>query len=249
MSDNLKRRDKRSVVAQVRDSLTRRIHEDGLKPGMRLPTENELATEYAVARATVREALKQLEQDGLVDVRRGLGRFVSPTAGLVVRRPITTLESLTEMLQRLGMEARSRVVSAELTAPTDDEAAALDIEHDEKVIRLRRFYEHEGSVLIVSNNTVSAELLGDAKFTEVDFGGSFDRWMAERGHQPQSCAARIRAEPIPAELTGVPEIDANHVWLTITEQCVDSQGTSVLYSRDSYRGDIFIFNVLRRRRT
>jgi len=249
MSDNLHSRDRRSFAVRLSDSLRSWIREEGLKAGERVPTEKELAERYSVARATVREALKILEQEGLIDVRHGLGRFVSPTAGLMVNRPITTLESLTEMLRGLGYEPRTRVVSAKRTQPTEEEATALDLGNEDEVIRLRRFYEHEQSVLIVSNNTFDVALLDDADLDDVDFSGSFDLWLARHGAHTQTSAAQIRAENIPADLAELPEVDAADPWLTITERCLDEEGNSVLFSRDFYRGDIFTFNVLRRRGT
>lgn len=44
--------------------------------GDRLPTENELATTFDVSRPVVREALQHLQNDGLIDARRGSGTFV-----------------------------------------------------------------------------------------------------------------------------------------------------------------------------
>lgn len=62
---------------QVRLEILELIEREGLKAGDQLPTEMALAAEFDVGRTTIREALKLLEQDGVIDVRHGLGRFVS----------------------------------------------------------------------------------------------------------------------------------------------------------------------------
>jgi DNA-binding FadR family transcriptional regulator len=61
------------AVDQIREAILSGVY----KPGDRLPTEAELSEMMAVGRSTVREALRVLEAQGLVDVRRGAGTFVS----------------------------------------------------------------------------------------------------------------------------------------------------------------------------
>jgi len=63
-----------SLAALLRDAILRGAY----GPGERLPAERELAALHSVNRASVREALKKLEQVGLVDIRRGGGAWVCP---------------------------------------------------------------------------------------------------------------------------------------------------------------------------
>ncbi len=71
------------VIAQ---RIRRRIVTGELRIGERLPTEEELTQEFGIARTTLREALRVLESEGLITIRRGRG------GGPVVTRPtIATL--------------------------------------------------------------------------------------------------------------------------------------------------------------
>ncbi|HTX92534.1 MAG TPA: FadR/GntR family transcriptional regulator [Anaerolineales bacterium] len=59
-----------------------RIVAGDLKVGDRLPSENELAEQFAVSRTAVREAVKTLREKGLIEIRPGRGTYVtSPTTG------------------------------------------------------------------------------------------------------------------------------------------------------------------------
>lgn len=62
---------------QLAQKLRRQIALDGLKPGDRLPTEDELVQTHGLSRITIRRALSLLEKDGLVSRKRKLGTFVS----------------------------------------------------------------------------------------------------------------------------------------------------------------------------
>src|SRR4051812_16129928 len=103
-------RDRRPLTVQVRDALRKTLQDGAYGPGMRLPTESQLADQFAVGRTTIREALKALEQEGLIEVQRGLGRFVSAAAGLKIQRPITRYETVNDRLAALGYAVTTRVL-------------------------------------------------------------------------------------------------------------------------------------------
>ncbi len=67
------------LYRQIADQLAELIRTGEFKPGDRLPSERDLSQQLGVSRASVREALIALEIDGLIDVKVGLGVFVSAT--------------------------------------------------------------------------------------------------------------------------------------------------------------------------
>jgi GntR family transcriptional repressor for pyruvate dehydrogenase complex len=64
---------------QIRDELKRMILRGSLKRGVKLPTEEQLAAQLKVSKVSVREALRNLETEGLIEKRRGIhgGSFVA----------------------------------------------------------------------------------------------------------------------------------------------------------------------------
>lgn len=83
----------RHVVAQIEEALVR----GELRPGDALPSEMKLAEMFETSRGTVREALRVLEEKGLVDVRVGVG------GGAVVREPdMDRIGEHLDLLVRLG---------------------------------------------------------------------------------------------------------------------------------------------------
>ncbi|RBL83872.1 PLP-dependent aminotransferase family protein, partial [Streptomyces cavourensis] len=67
-----------TLVAQLADGLARRIDEQGLRPGTRLPSIRKMAEQSGVSRFTVVEAYDRLVARGLVQSRRGAGFSCAP---------------------------------------------------------------------------------------------------------------------------------------------------------------------------
>ncbi|MEZ4531819.1 MAG: FCD domain-containing protein [Thermomicrobiales bacterium] len=65
-----------SLVAEVHTRLQEYIVDNNLQPGDRLPSEAWLATQMGVGRPLIREALSGMEAVGLIETRKGVGRFV-----------------------------------------------------------------------------------------------------------------------------------------------------------------------------
>jgi GntR family transcriptional regulator len=241
--------DRRSIVLQLRDEIQRFLEEAAMVPGTQLPSESQLSEEFGVARGTVREALKLLEQDGLINVYHGRGRFVSALGGLTVDRPITHFESATDMLVSRGYQPRTRVLSVQRVTPDREQRSELVLGPDEDVIRLERLRLHKRKVFIYAVNTFAAGLLCDGALEEQDFSGSLNDWLAARGRRPVSSAARIQASELPQEIASEPDVDWHGPWLLIVESCVDASGAVILHAREYYRGDVFSFHMLRRAST
>ncbi|MFP4660579.1 MAG: substrate-binding domain-containing protein [Halanaerobiales bacterium] len=60
---------------QVKNFILKTIDDDGIQPGDKMPSENELRERYHVSRHTIRKALELLEREGLLEKRQGIGTF------------------------------------------------------------------------------------------------------------------------------------------------------------------------------
>ena len=76
------------------------------KSGSQLPTEHALAELFGVCRATVREGLKELQSEGLIERRQGAGTIVKANPAILTDRP-QSLASITDLLE---YSKRSEVV-------------------------------------------------------------------------------------------------------------------------------------------
>lgn len=92
---------------QIADDLRNRIAEGVTGAGRLLPSEAGLSEEYGVSRVTVRRALEQLREAGMIDARQGLGWFV---ASEPVRQPLTRLDTVEEQLAANGAKPERRIL-------------------------------------------------------------------------------------------------------------------------------------------
>lgn len=96
---------KKALYFEVIDFLLEDIKSGQYPPGSRLPSEDQLAREFSVSRVTLREALRVLEDDGVIVRRHGSGTFVLDKKAI----PIQTLSSIVStstIFKRVGLEDR-----------------------------------------------------------------------------------------------------------------------------------------------
>jgi GntR family transcriptional regulator len=239
-------RDRRPLPQQLRDLILATIRDEGMRAGDQLPAEAVIAERFQMGRSTVREAMKLLERDGLIEVQHGRGSFVSAVADLGSERPITRLEGVTEMMTGLGYSVENRVLGVQERLATESERVELALADGSTVVDLERLRLHEGQPFIYSRNAFARDLL-DAQLHEIDWSRSLLELLASIGHNPVSSAAHIRAVETPPRLLSLGLDVPTMPWLLITETCISVTGDPILHAQDFHRSDIFAFHVIRRR--
>lgn len=112
---------RKPLAEAVFDDLLDRIIDGTFPPSTALPPENDLAVSLEVSRLTVREALKQLQAQHVVRIRRGLGTYVNPAAQwtdlqAILRHASTTADSPDVSLRLLEIRRMVETGAAELAA-------------------------------------------------------------------------------------------------------------------------------------
>lgn len=238
---------KRSTMApQLKEAIRQLITQDGMGPGDQLPTEPELSEHFHVSRNKIREALKLLEQDGMVTAIQGRGRFVSALGSLPIERPVNIYESITELLQGLGYTVTNVVLSVD-EAPADARIAReLQLNEGDPVIRLVRLRLGDDQPMIFSINIIRRDALpGPLEFR--NWGASITKVLEGHGHYVVSSIARLSAANLPAEHSANYDLAQYDPWLLVEETCVTREGERVLYAIDYHRSSEIAFNVVRRR--
>jgi GntR family transcriptional regulator len=125
------------LVARVCGALRHQIQAGKITPGTRLPSETELAKAMRVSRPTLREAARILAQEGLLDVRHGVGTFVAARTRHLTN-PLDSMMSLSAAIRAAGGEPRVHSVTIDQVSAPHDVSQALGQPITAEVVRIRR---------------------------------------------------------------------------------------------------------------
>ncbi|GAA2721002.1 FadR/GntR family transcriptional regulator [Actinocorallia aurantiaca] len=154
------------VVGQLREQIT-----SGRWPvGSRIPIEPELAEQLGVARGTVREAVRALAHNGLLDIRQGSGTYVSATSELagVMRRRFAGIGHADIRELRMTLEASAAALAAArrteadlalLQEALDQRDRAWDEGDTERFVQTDAAFHH--AVVAASHNAALTGLYAD----------------------------------------------------------------------------------------
>ena len=143
------------LYAALRDRLKREILAGKRKPGDKLPSESEFTAQFGVSRITVRQALGDLQKEGLLVKAHGKGSFVSLPP---VAQDLTRLRGLTESLSGAGRTIHTRVLSLRAVCPPADVATALRAPRDGQVVELRTLRYLDRKPLVLSRSWMPREI-------------------------------------------------------------------------------------------
>jgi len=101
------------IYRQIMDQVRRMIASGALTPGDRVPSVRDLSSSLQINHLTVGKAYNELEREGLLEKRRGLGVFVAQTAAAPDE---AGREAVKETAQRLVLEARQAGLERDDTA-------------------------------------------------------------------------------------------------------------------------------------
>ncbi|MDX1414252.1 MAG: GntR family transcriptional regulator [Candidatus Promineifilaceae bacterium] len=140
---------------QLAQILSEQISSGALQPGDQLPTEEELGASYDLSRGTVREAIRLLENDGLVRRERGRGTFV---AAVTRSSSLFSLMPFDEAMRRQNRSPSTRLLTAELLPATAELAQRLALEEGETVIHTVRLRLADEQPVVYEERYLAQEL-------------------------------------------------------------------------------------------
>lgn len=238
-------RDTRTLALQLRDRLAELIQREGLKPGDKMPTEAQLTERFKISRPALREALKLLEQDNVIYVEHGRGRYVSAIAAVHVSRPITVFESQTDMTRHYGYSTTNRVLSISEERPGETIRRQLKLGEQDRVFRIERLKLDRDEPIIYCLAYVPRNLI-PARLFDIDWSGSLLDLLEQHRQRPKMSAAAVSAVLLPQEVIEKNDLSDFGPALLITETCFNAVGEPVVYAMDYHRGSHFSFSFIRK---
>jgi GntR family transcriptional regulator len=212
--------------------------------GQRLPSEPDLAKHLGVSRATLREAMRSFETQGVIRRRQGSGTFVVGKIA-VLDSGLEVLESLETMARRLGLELTISDLSIEAATADEETAAGLGLPAGGAVTRVRRVMRAENRPVACLVDTLPEEVLPSRELG-AGFHGSVLDHLLGRGDPLTTSRANVSAIGATAEVAKALEIQRGDVLLHFHSQLYDASGRIVDYSLSYFIPGYFHFHIVRR---
>jgi GntR family transcriptional regulator len=163
------RRNKAPLYHQIAENLRKVIKEE-LEPGDMLPSEWDLSNLYGVNRLTVRRAIDDLERDGLLIRRHGVGTFVANSTEAQI---YPSELSFTKNMQQIGRVPSSRVVGLQILPATAEIARLLTLRVETPVFKLVRIRLVDGDPLILETTYLSQERFPALSEADLNMGSLY----------------------------------------------------------------------------
>lgn len=255
MSDNLPRVISRPpLTAQAVAVLRAGIQRGEWGIGDRLPSEPRLAADLGISRSTLREAIRQLVADGLLEARHGVGTFVARVPAPYIDRGIEELFSSRDVIEQAGYEPSTGPCTVTLERASVAVAAELGLATGAQVCHVWRLRLADGAPVIVCDDYFDGRVLSEvglgprAVELEVSGRGSIYRWFDEQVGRPVDQAlARIEPVVAGAEEARLLEVEEGTPLLRFRQTHYGRDGAPLLYSDNLHRSDVVRFHVVRRR--
>lgn len=208
-----------------------------------LPSEVELMERYSVSRITVRQALDELVNQGLIYRQRGRGTFVAhPT----VEQGLTRIISFTEDMRQRGFTPGTEVLFAGLEPATPEVAAQLQLEPGVELVRLERLRLADNEPMSIEESHLVHRYCPG--ILQHNYAAQPLRETLEQTYNLRLVRAKqtIRAITAPRKVADKLAIPANAPLLYIERISYSQQSTPIEFLRLYHRGDRYVlYNELR----
>jgi GntR family transcriptional regulator len=239
------RADQRPLYVQASEAYRSLLRSGTYAPGDRLPSEIELSQQWGISRPTLREALRLLEEEGVIVRRHGVGTFMAASQP-VIDAGLEVLESIDRMAERRGLTSQMEDLAINERAAGDWECEQLGLAHDAQVTVVTRAITANGQRVAYLTDVVPQTYLRRADLN-ADFSGSVLDLFIEREWPALSHSrTELAAEAASPELARHLHVQAAAPLLKLTAQLHASDGQVVDYSTSYFVPGFFRFHVVRR---
>jgi GntR family transcriptional regulator len=226
---------------ELRQAITRGTY----RPGSQLPTEAELCEMLGVSRTVVREALRVLEDDGLVTRRHGVGTFVRNHP---ILKNLNFNFGITEMIESAGLTPGTSHLAIQTIVADQEKSEQLRLPMGTPLISVERVRTANDRPVVYSLDTFRESLLQRAEFDPqlLLTQSIYNILQSSLGHVIEYGIARLLPVTAPDHVTEKLNLPLNALTLYIVQTDYSSADEPLVYSCEYHLPDAFDFVVWRR---
>ncbi|MDQ7820154.1 MAG: GntR family transcriptional regulator [Armatimonadota bacterium] len=240
----LRSRSRQLLPALVRDALREWIADRRLRPGDRMPPEPALASLLGVSRATLREAIRVLEMEGVLSRARGVGTFVA--ASPFLRNNLGENWGVTDLIRSSGYTPGTAEKVVRISPGSPSVCSSLGLPAGAPVVVLERLRTADGRPVVLSTDIFSADLLPRREDPLAGLGESLYEWLRRSaGVVVHHGRARLRPVRAVGSLARRLRVRRGTPLLFLEQVDYTADGRPVLLSMEYHVPDVFEFTIHR----
>ena len=230
------------LYRQVEKAIRERIASGTWTAGTKIPPEAELCELHRVSRITVRHALRNLVDQGLLERRQGKGTFVRDHSMIAGVRGLT---SFTDEVLALGRHPGALVLDIRLTDAPESVAQALGLDPSERVVRVHRLRTGDGKPLGIQTSWVRYDIAPGLE--NEDLGErSLYALLRERYHvSPMEAVEEFRVGAVDEESADLLDVAVGSCAFEVERTTYNVDGPYE-YVTSLMRGDRYVVRVVLR---
>ena len=228
----------RPLYQVVSDSILQKIESDELKPNDRLPSESELCALYSVGRNTVRRALSELVNDGVLKTIPGLGTFVQD---IRLAKTAEYLFGLTQEMQLHRKEVTSRVIEAKLISADPYLTRRLQVQLGAEIVFLYRVRAMDGEPAAIERSYLPHALCPGILNYDFSRQSLYVTLSTVYNRRPHHAEQEIEASLATAEVARLLNLTPPAVVLVFHRETRLATGEVIEYVDSELRADRFRF--------
>ncbi|MBN2027512.1 MAG: GntR family transcriptional regulator [Actinobacteria bacterium] len=223
---------------QLANILYQEIMKGSLRPGDRVPSENELSEEYGLSRMTARKAISVLAEKGVVRREKGKGTFVSRPR---MEGGLFLIPDFHDEMRMQGLSPDVRLLGVKLVAAGKRPAEVLGVRKGGKLIYLERVLEGGGEPLVLDRKYILPDRSQPLLESELGHGSMEDLFQGNPEIVPVRADLKLSATVLThkeARILGGEEGDAA---FCMEQHIFAANERRVIWGWLIYRGDRFSF--------
>lgn len=222
------------LYSLIASQMEERISSGRWQEGDRLPAERQLCGDFGVSRATLRQALGELEERGLITRHQGRGTFVTKPR---VQLPIVGVFSIRDAMEAHGVRMATRVVGVKTIEASRQLAADLACLPGDPVVFIERLRIGDGEPMVLDTAHLRADLFPGLAEVDFEHRSLYDVLESDYGRtvaEAQETLEPVILTPRECELLEVPP----HTTALLTRRITtDANGVVVALGHVLLRGD------------
>ncbi len=213
--------------------------------GERLLSEPELANKLGVSRATLREAMRTFEGQGLIRRRQGVGTFVVGHSQ-VLDSGLEVLESIESMAGRIGLDVSMGTLRIQQFAAEKAHAKLFQLPVSAEMVTVSRVILAESRPVAFLVDELPAEVLTNEELQNGFTGSVLDLLLSRGDLQLAASVAAIQAVAASSEIARAMQIQRGDVLLMMSSKLYDAGERVIDISTSYFLPGYFRFHVVRR---